>query len=68
MEKEMEGPLQKNQKAESSISSELHRMVLQVKDVLPDTPAALIECDLSESLSFKFEKEKKSIMLTICSI
>ncbi|KAK3759778.1 hypothetical protein RRG08_041733 [Elysia crispata] len=49
MEKEMEGPLQKNQKAESSISSELHRMVLQVKDVLPDTPAALIECDLRKT-------------------
>ena len=50
MEKQMENLPGKDSKAQSSGSSEFHKMVLQVRDVLPDTAVAIIECDLSKFL------------------
>ncbi|RUS72153.1 hypothetical protein EGW08_020095 [Elysia chlorotica] len=49
MVKEKENASQNDQKVDRTGSSEFQKMILQVKDVLPDTPEAVIECDLRKT-------------------
>ncbi|RUS69098.1 hypothetical protein EGW08_023140 [Elysia chlorotica] len=58
--KEKENVSQNDQKVDRTVSSEFQKMILQVKDVLPDTPEAVIECDLRKFGNW-IEKKKRNL-------